>query len=125
MAEDVVLVVDDDEAIRDSLALVLEDEGCYVQTASNGRQALDWLRGNPGAARLVFLDIQMPVMDGAAFLREKEADPAIADVPVVVITAGGNCGQLRQRYEVRDCLSKPISYDKILKTVDECEKDAA
>ena len=119
-----VLVVDDDEDIRDSLSLVLEDEGCEVRTASNGAQALSWLRANPTSARLVLLDLMMPVMDGRSFLRAKEADPDIASVPVVVLTASGQCRELLRSHDVQDCLAKPIRYEKVLEAVGRCTSSA-
>jgi CheY-like chemotaxis protein len=81
-----VLVVDDDEAIREGLALVLRDAGYAVVTVGNVREALDHLHHNP-APDLVLLDMMMPEDDGWAFLRARYGDPALAGVPVMVMTA--------------------------------------
>ena len=63
------------------------DEGYDVATASNGREALVYLKSH-SAPRLILLDVMMPVMDGYEFRVEQQRDPAIADIPVVVLTAG-------------------------------------
>ena len=120
-----VLVVDDDEDIRDSLSLVLEHDGCEVRTASNGRQALEWLRANPGSARVILLDLMMPIMDGRTFLREKEGDPRIASVPVVVVTASGECREIQLSHDIADCLSKPVRYERVLRAVAGCKPGGA
>jgi serine/threonine protein kinase len=80
-----VLVVDDDPAARDSLRKLLEREGYTVATAADGREALARLRAFP-LPDLILLDLLMPVMDGWEFLREQRHDPALASVPVVVIS---------------------------------------
>ena len=81
-----VLVVDDDEAIREAIAELLRDQGYDVSVAANGEQALEVCRSraNPD---LILLDLRMPVMDGIEFTRRKDQDPTLAHVPVCVITA--------------------------------------
>jgi CheY-like chemotaxis protein len=83
-----VLIVDDDPANRDSLALMLRLSGCDVRTAVNGRDALDQLHG-PAAPDLILLDLMMPVMDGWEFLRRRKNEAPLARVPVVVLSALG------------------------------------
>lgn len=80
-----ILVVDDDAAVVRPLAKFLELEGFTAVTATNGLEALTYLRGGGGASVIV-LDLRMPVMDGWAFRREQLRDPAIAQIPVVVLT---------------------------------------
>lgn len=106
-----ILVVDDDDDIRAVLAELLDYEGHGVATAANGREALDYLRAHPDTA-LVFLDLMMPVMDGFEFREQQKRDPAIADIPVVVMTARGAvpAGVL----DVATILPKPIDLDKLL-----------
>jgi CheY-like chemotaxis protein len=83
-----ILLVDDDDDIRESLAEVLEDKGFEVRTAANGEDGLAVLRAHDDHPSVILLDLMMPVMDGYTFLAEKRADPALADIPVAVITAG-------------------------------------
>ncbi len=80
-----ILVVDDDTDLRESLGDVLRDEGYEVTLAANGQEALDLL---PGLERpcAVVLDIAMPVMSGTEFYRAMSAMPALADIPVAVLT---------------------------------------
>jgi CheY-like chemotaxis protein len=80
-----VLVVDDDTDLRESVGDVLRDEGYAVTLASNGREALELL---PGLRRpcAVVLDLAMPVMSGTEFYRAMSALPALADIPVGVLT---------------------------------------
>ena len=115
-----VLVVDDDEAIRDSVALVLREAGFLVHTARHGAEALAWLRAHRARAGLVLLDLMMPIMDGYTFLRAKEEDPLIAHVPVVVITASRECAQVMRRHQVQQCLSKPVAFERLHQAVIAC-----
>lgn len=80
-----VLLVEDDEDIRDSLGGFLKHEGYEVCTAHNGAEGLKELHKDPPG--LVLLDLMMPVMDGWEFLEEKNHDSEIARVPVLVISA--------------------------------------
>jgi CheY-like chemotaxis protein len=81
-----VLVVEDDPDLRHLMSRLLVLEGFDPQLAANGREALDVLRATP-LPRLILLDLMMPVMDGWQFRQAQRADPAIADIPVIVTTA--------------------------------------
>jgi CheY-like chemotaxis protein len=81
-----VLVVDDDDDIRDTLRLALELHGYAVLMATDGKEALELLRTRPRPG-LILLDLMMPVLDGWEFVKELDRDPKIADIPIVVITA--------------------------------------
>src|SRR5687768_12740532 len=80
-----ILVVDDSIAIRRILSRPLIAEGYQVREAADGRAALDACRSE--RPDLVLLDIDMPVMDGHTTLREMRADPQLADLPVLFLTA--------------------------------------
>src|SRR5438874_8753476 len=84
-----ILVVDDDPGIVESLKDLLEAEGYHVETASNGREALDMLRARQ-RPNLILLDLTMPEMDGFEFRDEQEWDPRFSEIPVVVISANGH-----------------------------------
>src|SRR5437870_239170 len=71
------------------LGRFLELEGFEVQTAANGRQALDTLAAGPPACVIV-LDLMMPVMDGWQFRDAQARDPRLSSIPVVVVTAAGS-----------------------------------
>jgi CheY-like chemotaxis protein len=79
------LVVDDEAEMRDLLGRMLESDGWSVETAANGRLALEALRElRPG---LILLDLMMPEMDGFEFLDELRKKPEWREIPVVVVTA--------------------------------------
>jgi signal transduction histidine kinase/DNA-binding response OmpR family regulator/HAMP domain-containing protein len=81
-----ILVVEDDLPTREALCRSLTSMGHVAHEAVNGRSGLDWLAGNP-APGLILLDLMMPEMDGFEFLRELRKRPALADIPVIVVTA--------------------------------------
>jgi CheY-like chemotaxis protein len=106
-----ILVVDDDDDIREAMRDALEDEGYNVETASDGAQALDRLRAMPNEPCLVLLDLMMPVMDGWTFLAERNQDPRLAGIPITIVSAARNVPPDVQ------CLAKPISQDRLLDEV--------
>jgi CheY-like chemotaxis protein len=83
-----ILVVDDDREVRDALTELLETDGYQVVVAANGVAALAAARRGP-APCAILLDLMMPHMDGWDFRAEQRRDPALKNVPVVVITAAG------------------------------------
>ena len=109
-----ILIVDDDAAIREALADLLEDQGYDVALAANGRQALEVCHSR-GAPNLIFLDLQMPVMDGAEFARLKDADPALSQVPVCVMTAFAASRSIPERTAV--VLRKPLGSSDLFAVV--------
>src|SRR5258708_3470752 len=115
--EKLVLVVDDDETIRESLADLLTDEGYHIVTATNGAEALDKLRG-PARAHpcLILLDLMMPVMNGQQFYDEKQRDPELTSIPVVVISADANIKQKAIPFG-GEFLAKPVRIETILEAI--------
>jgi two-component system chemotaxis response regulator CheY len=102
-----ILLVEDDELLRDSLRDYLQDLGRVVATADNGREALDWI-GAHGAPRLILLDLRMPVMNGWEFAERKNADPALAPVPMIVFSADGRLEESAAEMRAVGRLAKPI-----------------
>jgi CheY-like chemotaxis protein len=80
-----ILVVDDDEAVRDGTVECLTDEGYDVRAASNGREALELLETL--RPELVIIDWRMPVMSGQEFLASLGADASLATIPALILTA--------------------------------------
>ncbi|MET0596202.1 MAG: response regulator [Polyangiaceae bacterium] len=80
-----VLIVDDDELIRDTLRELVEMAGCSALLAANGRDALKILETNRPC--LVILDLLMPVMTGNELFEVMQGDPALAEIPVVISTS--------------------------------------
>jgi CheY-like chemotaxis protein len=111
-----VLVVEDDQAIRETMQEVLEDDGFSVATARNGQQALTWLRASP-VPGLILLDLSMPVMNGEAFRTEQRKDPLFSKIPVIVLSAAAGLAEKVRPMEIDGCLSKPVDLDLLLFTV--------
>jgi len=114
-----ILIVDDDNDLRDMLRLALQSEGYQTTCAANGREALTVLRGPSARPCLVLLDIMMPVMNGWDVLEVIARERALCDIPVVVMS-----GHLRDRRERERAsrspamfLEKPISLAKLLSVV--------
>jgi CheY-like chemotaxis protein len=116
--ERLILVVDDDAAIRESLADVLADEGYSVITATNGIDALEKLRAQ-GKARpcVILLDLMMPLMNGQQFYAEQQLDPLLASIPVVVISADSNVKQKAVPFG-GEYLAKPVRVETVLDVVE-------
>jgi CheY-like chemotaxis protein len=111
-----VLIVEDNEATRESLALLLQAGGYTTAEAANGREALAYLQSHE-PPRLVLLDLMMPVMDGWEFLRQRRKDPALASVPVVLFTAaGGLDAPAVWALGANDVIHKPADPDDLLAT---------
>ena len=80
-----VLLVEDNEMNRDMLSRRLQRAGYEVLTAADGEQALGQMR--KGTPQVVLLDMNLPVKDGWTTCREMRDDPALADLPVIALTA--------------------------------------
>ena len=109
-----ILLVEDDPDVRDSLQDILEDEGFDVVPASNGKQAIDFLTMNePAGAALVILDLLMPMVSGWEVLERMSSDPALADIPVLVLSAATGDKPERAQGFVR----KPFSLEAFVSKV--------
>ncbi|HEU4411085.1 MAG TPA: response regulator [Polyangiaceae bacterium] len=111
-----VLVVDDDDGVRESVAELLELEGFEVRTARNGREALEFLGSNP-TPDLIVLDLMMPIMSGREFRDEQLRDGRLAGIPVVVVTASGGGRADAQAMQAAAYFVKPVNFDRFLETL--------
>jgi CheY-like chemotaxis protein len=108
---DAVLVVEDDAELREMMAQRLHLAGFAPVTASNGHEALQLLRmGFP--AKLILLDLTMPLMDGWAFRAVQRRDPYLADIPVIVVSARDPSG-----VDAAACCRKPVDGDEMVNKV--------
>lgn len=112
-----VLVVEDDRDVRDTLVEVLEDNGYRPLAAGNGREALDQLHESTEKPCLILLDVMMPVMDGWQFRSAQKDDPPLRSIPVIVLTAHASAQQAAQEMEAAGYLKKPVSLQALLQTV--------
>lgn len=114
-----ILVVEDDQDIRDTLGQMLELEGYEVTSAANGQEALAALERIPSPC-LILLDLMMPVMNGWEFLERRKEHTAFATIPVVVVSAAGDRAQSAV---ASGYIKKPIDWDGLMKFVTEyCRK---
>lgn len=112
-----VLIVDDDEDIRESLMDFLEDQGYHPLGAGNGREALDRLR-DPGVRPcLIILDLMMPIMDGTMFREEQLRSAELSRIPVVIVSALKDSANVARSLNVPDHLPKPLNLDALLRVV--------
>jgi len=112
-----VMLVEDDDGIRTTLARALQDEGYAVTTAANGAEALRALEVANILPGLILLDLMMPVMDGRAFRRQQLQMPRLAGIPVVVLTANSPAVQQVAELKVAQCLVKPMPLQLVLDAV--------
>jgi CheY-like chemotaxis protein len=117
-ATPVILVVDDDRDIRESVVEVLEDEGYVVASAADGVQALSYLRQRERVPDLILLDIMMPNMNGFEFREAQLQDQRHAAIPVAVLTADGNAKAKAERLNVAGYARKPLRASTLLELVD-------
>ncbi|MBN1883702.1 MAG: sigma-54-dependent Fis family transcriptional regulator [Deltaproteobacteria bacterium] len=116
-----ILIVDDEESIRRSLAGALTDEGYQVLTAADGVSALELLETE--RPHLLLLDIWMPQMDGMEVLRRIKAEPY--DVSVIMISGHGNIetAVTATKLGAYDFIEKPLSLEKVILTIDHALKE--
>lgn len=96
------------------LGRFLELEGFHVETAANGRQALERLGSGIGASVIV-LDLMMPVMDGWQFRLEQIRDASLSHIPVIVVSAAGR--DRIEKIKAEAYLSKPVDLDELLERI--------
>ena len=109
-----ILVIDDDEDLREMVEMVLSAEGFRVTSAANGAEALERVRSEMPA--LILLDMLMPVLDGWGFAREfRELHGRAA--PLIVLTAGEDSRQRATDVAADDLLAKPFHLEDLLAMV--------
>jgi len=112
-----ILLVEDDFAIRETVAEVLEGEGFQVTCAANGQEALRRLGEAVSRPEVILLDLMMPVMDGWEFRTAQRSDPRYAAIPVVVLSAGAGAEGSLARLAPDAFLTKPFELDRLLDLV--------
>lgn len=104
-----VLVVDDDETVRESLRGFLIDEGYRAATAADGDDALRYLGSRLAQPELILLDLAMPTVDGRRFLAERRSNPVLSAIPVIIVTAE----RLNEFPGAARVLRKPLDLDRL------------
>jgi CheY-like chemotaxis protein len=109
-----VLVVEDNDDIREMLRETLELSGCLtVLVASHGREALDVLRKASPLPAVIVVDLAMPVMSGQEFMAIVRSTPALASIPIIAISASFPAEELPCTVRLR----KPVDADELESTI--------
>ena len=112
-----ILLVEDDDDIRDDLAELLMDEGYRVVTAANGQEAWQELQRREIPC-VILLDLLMPVMSGWDLHTRLLSDPRLACVPVVVMTGVDDAKAQARRLKAVACIEKPIEIEDLFDTLE-------
>jgi CheY-like chemotaxis protein len=108
-----ILVVDDNPQVLTLVSAVLAARGYPVATATNGLEALEYLRSHP-APGLVVLDLGMPTLNGWQYLERRRSDPMLAAIPTVVLSGYSEMARSSLSAEGIDCLAKPVDSAELL-----------
>ncbi|NEP52016.1 MAG: response regulator, partial [Moorea sp. SIO3C2] len=113
-----VLVVDDSITLRQTLAMTLQKNGYQVFQAQDGYEGIEQLQHQTDI-QLVICDIEMPRMNGFEFLKHCQLDPALVDIPVVILTSSSNDKHrlIAAQLGAKAYITKPYLEHKLLTTV--------
>jgi len=111
-----ILLVEDDHDIRTSMEGLLRDEGYDVAACEDGRDALARLASVAAPPDLIILDLMMPVMDGWQFRISQRGDPALAQIPVIVMSA--DVSSKAAAVDAAAYLTKPFDHELLMRTID-------
>ncbi len=111
-----VMIVEDDDEIRELLAEMLADRGHLVSTARHGKDALELLRTKP-QPNIVLLDLMMPVMDGWQMRAEMLADPKLAGIPVIIVSGAADLQDGSEMLKAARVLTKPVKWPVLLDSI--------
>ncbi len=113
-----VLLVEDDDAVREAVAEVMGDDGLPVVEAANGKAAVELLERLDEPPCCIVLDLMMPVMDGFELCRWLGSQSErLRSVPVVLLSASPRLQEAASALHVTAQLTKPISVETLLRTV--------
>jgi two-component system response regulator MprA len=110
-----VLIVDDDEAILETIREALEDEGYRAQTLRDGNTLLSHIHTDPPG--MILLDLRMPRVDGRQLFARLQADPVASRVPVAIVTADDRGADQAQLLGAPAYLAKPFNIDALFACV--------
>jgi len=111
-----ILVVDDDQTIRETVAEALQLDGFHVETARNGAEALAVVRAR--CPRGIVLDLMMPIMNGWQFLERCRDGELCVDIPVVVMSAYSKLPEEAAKLGVKGCIAKPFDLDVLIGAIE-------
>ena len=109
-----ILVADDDSAICDSVRIILEEEGYFVDTTVDGNTILKMKNNFPD---LLLLDIWMSGMDGREIAKQLKRNNSTSKIPIIMISASRDIGKSAKEAGANDFLAKPFKMDDLLTKV--------
>lgn len=111
-----ILTVDDSRTVRIIIRNTFKRFDCEIVEAGNGAEGLEKIKEKPD---LVLLDITMPIMDGVAMLERMQADPALKEIPVVMLTAEGQKAMAERAASLgsRGYVMKPFTGDTLIQHI--------
>jgi CheY-like chemotaxis protein len=109
-----IMVVDDEEGIRQLLTMFLAHNGYTAVSFSNGAKALAYLQESSELPELILLDMMMPVMDGAAFRHAQLQRPTLAGIPVVIMSAAAELSEQVRLLQTAGAIAKPIDFQSLI-----------
>lgn len=112
-----ILLVEDDEVILSLLKELLERKNYAVACATNGQEALAYLRSAAALPAVILLDLMMPVMDGFEFMKEQSADEYLKQIPVIAMSADSQIKERLRNTTAREYFKKPVKIEHVLKTI--------
>jgi CheY-like chemotaxis protein len=112
-----ILMIEDDADFREPIVSALESEGYEVIVATDGKAGLELLQWGV-VPHVILLDLLMPVMDGWNFRHHQLADPALAAIPVIVLSADPRASRLAGSPGVHAVLLKPVHLAVLLESLD-------
>ena len=98
-----ILLIEDDPSLCEALSMLLSLEDFDVETAANGKDAIQYLEDNPYSVSLIVTDLDMPIMNGWQFLEYQRQVPSLRIIPTIVMSASRN--NLDKSY---DFIAKPF-----------------
>lgn len=117
-----ILIVDDTETMRLTQQMMLKNEDCEIEMASNGVEALEKITQNK--PDLVLMDIMMPEMDGIECCRRIKSEEKTSDIKVVMVTTRSEYARVKEAFAAGcdDYINKPINKDELLTKVNDLLK---
>jgi two-component system response regulator MprA len=109
-----VLIVDDDPLTRESLAHLLDAAGYQAACASDGLDALDYLRHHP-RPNLILVDLMMPKMNGWVFRMQQQMDPNLASIPTVIVSGKAEAECAARYLEAAGYIEKPMDPERLFR----------